>query len=147
MSRDFCFWFFHESSAHKPLKITLMQGHFNFFRKFKEIFASQGALLPRYRWHRWQICHLCRWCHWYQWQIMGTISDCLFLIVNLKKNYLLFVNSTTQRCPYTLSCEYFREFSRKNRKGQMGYSYRLRRNWFIKNTSWHRPFNKIAEKL
>jgi hypothetical protein len=37
----FCSRFFHESSSPKPLKITL--GHFKFFRKFAEIFASQSA--------------------------------------------------------------------------------------------------------
>ena len=36
MSRDF----FHESSSIKPLKIAL--GSFRFFRKFAEIFKSQG---------------------------------------------------------------------------------------------------------
>ncbi len=30
---------------------------------------------------------------------MGTISDCLHCKVNLKKNFFLFNNSTTQRCP------------------------------------------------
>jgi hypothetical protein len=37
----FCFRFFHESPSHKPLIITL--GSFRIFRKFAEIFASQGA--------------------------------------------------------------------------------------------------------
>jgi hypothetical protein len=38
----FRFRFYHESSYPKPLKMTL--GHFELFRKFAEIFASQGAL-------------------------------------------------------------------------------------------------------
>ena len=37
----FCFMFFYKSSFPKPLKITL--GSFRFFRKFAEIFTSQGA--------------------------------------------------------------------------------------------------------
>ncbi len=41
MSRDFCYWFLHDSSSPKPLKITL--GNFEFFGKFAEIFASQGT--------------------------------------------------------------------------------------------------------
>jgi len=35
----------------------------------------------------------------HQWQIMGTISDCLHLKVNMKKKVYLYVNSTIQRCP------------------------------------------------
>jgi hypothetical protein len=42
-----------------------------------------------WRWHR---------CGWHQWQIMGTISDCLQLKVNLMKKIYLYVHSTTQRC-------------------------------------------------
>jgi hypothetical protein len=38
----FCFRIFHESSSPKPLK-TALQVHFEFVRKFAEIFASQGA--------------------------------------------------------------------------------------------------------
>jgi hypothetical protein len=37
----------------------------------------------------------------YQWQIMGTISDCLHLKVNLKKKIYPYVNSTTKRCVQT----------------------------------------------
>ncbi len=78
-------------------------------------------------------------CHWYQRhrrQIMGTISSCRHLKVNLKAKIYLYVNSTTQRCPNkiiksfpledffhlspisllltcTLSRDYLREFSKK----------------------------------
>jgi hypothetical protein len=37
----FCFSFFYESPSPKPLKITL--GSSRIFKKFSEIFASQGA--------------------------------------------------------------------------------------------------------
>ncbi len=70
----------------------------------------------RYQQHRWQICHrcqrhrrqivppislvllipvanlppvFCRWCRWYRWQIMGTISVCWDLKVNLKAKMFL----------------------------------------------------------
>ncbi len=55
---------------------------------------------------------------------MATISGCRQLKVNLKAKIYLYGNSTTQRCPNkiikiflleTLSCEYLREFSKKNR--------------------------------
>ncbi len=42
-------------------------------------------------WYRWQIC---RRYQWHQWQIMGTVSDCWDLIVNLKEKIYLYVNST-----------------------------------------------------
>ncbi len=50
----------------------------------------------RYQRHRRQICHRCQW-HW--WQIMGTISGCSHLKLNLKEKIYIYVNSTTQRCP------------------------------------------------
>jgi hypothetical protein len=70
----FCFRFFHELSSPKPLKITL--GSLRIF----EIFASQGAqpVLTT------PSANL---------QIMGTISDCLHLKVNLKEQIYLCVNS------------------------------------------------------
>ncbi len=43
------------------------------------------------------ICH--RW-QWHQWQIMGTISDCLHLNVNLKKTFTcIYMLTGYQRCP------------------------------------------------
>ncbi len=42
---------------------------------------------------------LYRQCQQLQWQIMGKISDCWHLKVNLKEILYLFVNSTTERCP------------------------------------------------
>jgi hypothetical protein len=50
----------------------------------------------RYQRHRRQICHRC---HWHRWQIMGKISGCRHLKVNLKANINIYVSSTTQRWP------------------------------------------------
>ncbi len=38
----------------------------------------------------------------FPWQIIGTISDCLHLKVNLVKNIYLYVNFTTQWCPHKI---------------------------------------------
>ncbi len=87
-------------------------------------------------------------CHTYQRhrrQIMGTISGCRHLKVNLKAKIYIYVSSTTQRWPkkiikifliegfsichrcqrhqwQTLSCEYLREFSKKFETVLMEYS-------------------------
>ncbi len=50
----------------------------------------------RYQRHRRQICHRCQR---HRWQIMGTISGCRHLKVNLKTEIYMYVNSTSQRCP------------------------------------------------
>ncbi len=50
----------------------------------------------RYQRHRRQICHRC---HWHRWQIIGTISGCRHLKVNLKAKIYIYVSSTTQRWP------------------------------------------------
>ncbi len=44
-------------------------------------------------------CVVGRRCRWYRWQIMGTISGCRHLTVNLKAKIYIYVKSTTQRCP------------------------------------------------
>ncbi len=44
----------------------------------------------RYQRHRRQICHRC---HWHQWQIIGTISGCRHLKVNLKAKIYICVSS------------------------------------------------------
>ncbi len=49
-----------------------------------------------YQWHRRGNCCRCQR-HW--WQIMGTISDCWHLKVNMKEKKVIYVNSTSQRCP------------------------------------------------
>ncbi len=103
-----CFWFFSWISFPTPPPPRVSnKDSFKFFRKFVEIFPSQGALpvsTTRYRRqichqhqrHRRQICHRCQR-HW--WQIMGTISGCRYLKVNLKAKIYIYVNSTIQRCP------------------------------------------------
>ncbi len=53
VSRDFCFWFFSWISF-LPAPEYPIRTVSNFFRKFAETFASQGAS-PVQR-HRWQIC-------------------------------------------------------------------------------------------
>jgi hypothetical protein len=50
----------------------------------------------RYQRHRRQICH--RY-HWHRWQIIGKISGCRHLKVNLKAKIYIYVSSTTQRWP------------------------------------------------
>ena len=59
VTRFFDSGFFHESVSPQPQSIPL--GSFKFFRKFAEIFASQGAPpaanCQRYQQHRRQICH------------------------------------------------------------------------------------------
>ncbi len=50
----------------------------------------------QYQWHRRQIGHRCRW---HRWHIMGTISGCRHLKLNLKAKIYIYINSTTQRCP------------------------------------------------
>ncbi len=47
-------------------------------------------------WHRGQICYRCQQ---YRRQIMGTISGCRHLKVNLKAKIYIYINSTTNRCP------------------------------------------------
>ncbi len=54
------------------------------------------ASCHRYQRHRQQIFQQCRW---HRWQIMGTISGCRHLRVNLKAKIYIYVNSTSQRCP------------------------------------------------
>ena len=61
----------------------------------------------RYQRHRRQICHryqghrrqICHRCHWHWWQIVGTISGCRHLKVNLKAKIDIYVSSTIQRWP------------------------------------------------
>ncbi len=107
----------------------------------------------QYQRHRRQICHRC---HWHRWQIIGTISGCRYLIVNLKLKFYIYVSSTTQRWPnkiiknfliedfFHLSCEYLREFSKKFETVLMEYSGAGGKLIHEKNQkqkiSWHCPF-------
>ncbi len=58
--------------------------------------ATPVANCHRYQRHRRQIC---RRCHWHRWQIMGSISGCRYLKVNLEAKIYIYVFSTTQRWP------------------------------------------------
>ncbi len=109
-----------------------------------------------YQRHRRQICHRC---NWHRWQIIGTITGCRHLKVNLKAKIFIYVSSTTQRWPnkiikifliedfsicQTLSCEYLREFSKKFETVLMEYSGAGGKLIYKKNQkqkiSWHCPF-------
>ncbi len=94
-----------------PSPWTQYKGHFGFFRKFVEIFASEGAppvsTTPCGKFATGVNDTGCKFAtstagvvdtggryQWHQWQKMGTISDCWHLKVNLKeKNHL----STTHK--------------------------------------------------
>ncbi len=89
----FCFWFFSWISfppaPEYPIRTVL-----NFFENSRRY--SQVKVCHRYQRHR-QICHwyqrhwrqICHRCKWHRWQIMGTISGCWDLKVNLNaKMYL-----------------------------------------------------------
>jgi hypothetical protein len=82
--------FFHELSSPKPLKIT--SGPFKFFRKFTEIFASQGAPL------------------------VSTTPAANFAtgtagVVDTRGKFSTDVNDTCSK--FALSCKYLREFLKK----------------------------------
>ncbi len=64
--------------------------------KLPPVSTTPVANCHRYQRHRRQIC---RRCQWHRWQIMGTISGCWDLKVNLKAKIYINVSSTTQRWP------------------------------------------------
>ncbi len=76
----FCFWFFFIKISFPPAPEYSIKTVSNFFRKFAEIFASQGAppisTTP-----------------------VSTVSNCWQLKMNLKFFFYLYASSTTQRCP------------------------------------------------
>ncbi len=83
----------------------------NFFQKFADIFASQGAPpvattlaanLPSTTTVATLPPQISRRFQQHRWQTMGPILDCLHLEVNLKKQIYQYVNSTTQRCPHKI---------------------------------------------
>ncbi len=121
----------------------------------------------RYQRHRRQILSPVPLCCWHRWQIMGTISGCIHLKVNLKAKIYIYVNSTTQRCPYkiikifclkifsichrcrwhrwcTLSREYLREFSKKFEMAVMVHpdvwGKLIHEKKQKSKISWHCPF-------
>ncbi len=64
--------------------ITFPQASENNIRVISSFENSHVKVHHRYQWHRRQICHQFRLCCWHRWQIMGTISGCRHLKVNLK---------------------------------------------------------------
>ncbi len=67
--------------------------------KLPPVSTTPVANCHRYQWHRRQIWYrcCCHWCRWHRWQIMGTISGCWHLKVNLKAKIYIYVSSTTLR--------------------------------------------------
>jgi hypothetical protein len=125
----FCFRFFHELPSPKPLKITLgsirifskIRGDILKSRcstgvndtggKFATgvndtggkvaaaINDTSGRFATSINDTGGKFCHQFLLCCWHRWQIMGTISGCRHLKVNLKAIFFIYVNSSTQRCP------------------------------------------------
>jgi hypothetical protein len=63
--------------------------------KLPPVSTTPVANCHRYQRHRRQICHRCQR---HRWQIMGTISGCRHLKLNLKAKSNIHVYSITQRC-------------------------------------------------
>jgi hypothetical protein len=132
-----CFWFFSWISF-PPAPEYLI--------RTVSIFSSQGAppvsttsvanlplvsttlvaICHRHKRHWRQICH--------RWQIMGTISGCLDLKVNLKAKMYLEINSTSQRCPNKIMKTFMIEDLREFSKNLSWYTQGLGGNWFMKKT-------------
>ncbi len=112
---------------------------------FPPVSMMPVANCHRYHRHRRQICHRC---HWHRWQIMGTISGCWHLKVNLKAKIYLYVSSTTQRWPNKIIKIFLIEDFfhlppwaanisanfRKNSKRSYWNTLGLGGNWFLKRT-------------
>ncbi len=89
--------FFHESPSPKPLIIPL--GSFRIFPKIRgenlpPVLTMPAANLPPVSTTPVAICHRNQR---HRWQIMGTISGCRYLKVNLNAKIYVYVSSTTQR--------------------------------------------------
>ncbi len=91
-----CFRIFSWIIFPKPLKITL--GPFRIFPKIHGDICKSRCTNSINDTGGKTFCHPYRWCCWYRWPILGAISDCWHLKVNLKEKLDLCVNSTTQRC-------------------------------------------------
>ncbi len=157
MSRDFLLqvfsWITFPQAPENSIRVIS-----NFFENLRRY--SQVKVHHRCQRQLWQICRQCQWyrrqfatdinfatssacvvdtganchrCQRRQWQIMGKISGCRHLKVNLRAKLYIHVNSSTQRCPNklikiflienffichrcqrhqwcTLNCKYLREF-------------------------------------
>ncbi len=109
VSQDFCFRFFSwinfPQAPENNIRVIL-----NFFQKFAEIFASQGAPLPLVLLtpvaNLSQVSTIpaanlppvsmtlvanCHQYQWHRWQIMGTISGCRHLKLNRKANIYIYM--------------------------------------------------------
>jgi hypothetical protein len=139
----FCFRFFSRLIFHQApennIRVIL-----NYFRKFSEIFACQSAppisTTPVAS------------------TVMGTISACWHLKVNLKKKIYVYVNSTTQRCQkiiktfrifhleLRISPQMFEEFQNCTNSVLRisGKTYSLKK--LKSNISWHCPFKWIVSR-
>ncbi len=134
--------------------------------KFATGVNSAGGNLPPDQGRRRRICHRCRW---HRWQIIGTISGCRHLKVNLKTKIYIYVNSTTQRClnkiiqifaawrfflyaigvvdtggaPWVanISVNYW-----KNLKWPWWYTQMLAGNWFMKKTRSQKSCDTVPWK-
>ena len=74
-----------------PVSTTPVANCHRYQRHQRQICHQPVANCHWYQPHRWQICHHCQW-HW--WEIMGTISGCRHLKVNLKAKIYIYVYST-----------------------------------------------------
>ncbi len=142
--------FFHESPSPKPLIITL--GSFRIFSKIRKSRCTTGINDTGGK-----FCLQFPLCFWHRWQIIGTISGCRYLKVNLKAKIYIYVSSTTQRWPNKIITNFsdwrFFPFAtgvvdtggkpwaanispnfRKNSKRPWCYNQRLGGNWYKKKT-------------
>jgi hypothetical protein len=148
---------------------------------------SQLKVHHRYQRHQWKIwppvplvllipvCHrcqryrqqICPWCRWHRWRIMGIISDCWHLKVNLKQKCELYYHKVSKQnkkdfagwrfftyAPVSMtpvvqfSCEYLRKFLKTFETALMVYSGAWgklihEKNLTSKKISWHCPFNVV----
>jgi hypothetical protein len=109
VSRDFLLLVFFMNQFHSSPRVLHLD-RFEFFRKFAEIFASQGAppvsTTPVANLPPVSATPVANFSTSFASVvdtggklIMATISGCRHLKVNLKAKIYIYVNSTTQRCP------------------------------------------------
>ncbi len=92
----FCFRFFQESHSPKPLIITI--GSFRIFSKIRrDIRKSRCTTGVNDTGDKFatgindtggKFCHQFSLCCWHRWQIIGTISGCRHLKVNLRQKFI-----------------------------------------------------------